>query len=126
MHAGHVSGMHDPTEGGLITALWEMAQVCGMQLRVNLQSVPIPGISRKICQALKLDPLRTIASGSLLIAVSASDASSICQALEEGGIDCTDIGIVEIGDAGVINTAGGRQEPVLPASRDEICKIFET
>jgi hypothetical protein len=61
-----------------------------------------------------------------LIAVSASEAFSICMALEEHGINCTDIGMVEIGSAGVINTAGGREEPVLPASRDEICKIFES
>jgi len=126
VHAGHVSGMHDPTEGGLITALWEMAQVCGMQLLVNLQLVPIPAISMKICQALKLDALRTISSGSLLIAVSASDAASIIRALEEHGINCTDIGRLEKGNAGVINIAGGRDEQVLPATRDEICKIFET
>ena len=29
MESGGVTGMHDPTEGGLATALWEVAEACG-------------------------------------------------------------------------------------------------
>ena len=125
VQSGQVTGMHDPTEGGLKTALWEMSMACEKSLHVNLDLVPISPLSRRICLALDLDPLGVIASGSLLIAAAPMDAAHICQALIEKGITCTDIGQVVDGAPGVLNLAGGVPIPVYPAERDEICKILE-
>src|SRR4030043_358601 len=44
--AGIIPAMHDPTEGGIYTALWEMSQACGTSFRVNVSSVPVPELSR--------------------------------------------------------------------------------
>ena len=35
MESGGVTAMHDPTEGGLATALWEVAEACGHGLEVD-------------------------------------------------------------------------------------------
>ncbi len=42
MQAGKVTAMHDPTEGGLAGALWELAEACGHGLWFNPGRVPLP------------------------------------------------------------------------------------
>ena len=82
IQAGTVTAMHDPTEGGLAAALWEMATACEQTLIIKKDQIGIPEISQKICQAYNIDPLATIASGALLMAVEASDSQPIQDALQ--------------------------------------------
>ena len=124
MQAGRVTAMHDPTEGGLAAALWELAQACGHSLVVDPAAVPVPPLSARICQALDLDPLAAIASGALLLAAPAEDAPKIRRTLEAEGIVCAEIGAVEAGPATVRQiTASGRQPWPHPA-RDEIARVY--
>jgi hydrogenase maturation factor len=67
--AASVHAMHDPTEGGVATACWEMAQAAGVGLRVDRERIPVLSEGRVLCEAFGLDPLGAIASGSLLLAV---------------------------------------------------------
>ena len=62
------TAMHDPTEGGVIGALWEMAEASAAGFRVFVERIPVRPATRAICAALGVDPLRLIASGALLIA----------------------------------------------------------
>ena len=80
--AGVVTAMHDPTEGGLAGALWEMAEACGHSFSIDPEAVIIPPIALKICRALEIDPLWTIASGALLLTAPKRYAPAICAALE--------------------------------------------
>jgi hydrogenase expression/formation protein HypE len=122
--AGRVTAMHDPTEGGLATALWELAEASQCALAVDANAIPIPGLSERICQAFDLDPLAAIASGALLLSVVGEDASRICQALDGAGILCTEIGIVEPGPLAVWqSTPEGRRTLPRP-ERDAIAKVF--
>ncbi len=61
----------------------------------------IPELSAKVCQVFGLDPLATIASGALLLAVRAEDAETVRIALQENHIPCTQIGVIEAGEAGL-------------------------
>lgn len=128
IRAGDVHAMHDPTEGGLLTALWELAQACQHSLWVDLQSVQVPQLSRRICQALGVDPLAAIASGALLLAVAPSDALAICQALLASGIDCIEIGVVldEAGEPTVWSGAPENRQLLHLPQRDSIASLFET
>jgi len=120
--AGRVHAMHDPTEGGLAGALWELSEASGRRLVIDPAAVPVPDIARRICTALDLDPLATIASGALLIAAEGADSTAICAALEAEGIACAVIGRVEDGTAGVFTTHGS----ALPRpARDEIARVYE-
>lgn len=119
--AGRVSAMHDPTEGGLAAALWEMAQACGHAFRIDPAAVPIPALAGRVCAIFGLDPLATIASGALLLTAPPGDADAITRALHEAGIDCTRIGVVEAGEPQVWTPAGLLPRP----SRDEITKVYE-
>ncbi len=123
--AGKVSGMHDPTEGGLAAAIWELAEASGRSLTVDLSSVPIPPLSARICRAFGLDPMATIASGALLLTAPASDAGDICRALAAEGIPCTEIGTVSEGPAMVWQIDEGSRTPLPRPDRDEIGKAYE-
>jgi len=122
--AGVVTAMHDPTEGGLAAALWELAEACGHILSVNLNEVYIPPISQRICDIFEINPLAAIASGALLLASPADHALTIQQALEHQGIRCSDIGWVVEGDPAVWITACSVRQLLPRPARDEIARIF--
>ena len=122
--AGNVTGMHDPTEGGLYAALWELAQACGHTLAVYQESINVYQISRRICDLFDIDPLGAIASGSLLLTVDPADADKVCNALKSEGIPCAEIGTVKRGDPAVVHP--DREDELYPyPDRDEITKAYE-
>lgn len=124
--AGRVTAMHDPTEGGLYAALWELAKASGKRLIIDKRSVPIPTISEEICMLFGIDPLAAIASGALLITCHPDDSMKIIDALDSVGIACRRIGEVETGSAEVWHdTPDGRNLIPYP-ERDEIAKLLES
>ena len=123
--AGRVSAMHDPTEGGLYTAVWELAHASGCALVVDPSAVPIPEIAGRACAAAGIDPLASIASGALLIAAPGDDSGKIIRALIKEGIPCAEIGYAEPGPAAAWGEVGGRRTPLPLPERDEITRIFE-
>ena len=70
-----VHSMHDPTEGGLINGIIEMALASQKEIEVDLEKVLIYDASRILCQEYGLNPLGVIASGALLLTISPSDFS---------------------------------------------------
>jgi hydrogenase maturation factor len=126
LKAGQVTAMHDPTEGGLAAALWELATACGHDLVVDLQRVSIPTLAERICAVFEIDPLAAIASGALLLTTPANQVAPICQALEMEGISCTQIGRVERGNGKVWIDKGGRMDLLPYPERDEITRVVES
>lgn len=122
--AGKVTAMHDPTEGGLLTALWELAQASRCQLMVDLETVPISPLSARICQIFQIDPLAAIASGALLLTTPSREAQPICQALTTAGIPCCEIGEVTTGKAAVWSTSSLGNQPLPYPSRDAIAEVL--
>jgi hydrogenase maturation factor len=119
-----VHSMHDPTEGGLINGLIEMAWASEKEIEVDLEKVFIYRESRILCQALGVDPLGTIASGALLLTVSPSDLSPIEKAFRNNSIPFQVIGKVKKGPVRVlrIDSKGRKELKFLP--QDEILKIY--
>jgi hydrogenase maturation factor len=122
VQAGTVHAMHDPTEGGLAGALWELCEASRQRLVIDPADVPIPALGQKVCDAFGINPLATIASGALLLAATADTAAAIRAALEAEGILCAEIGRVEEGAPGVFVPDGA---PLPRPLRDDIAKIFE-
>jgi hydrogenase expression/formation protein HypE len=123
IRAGRVTAMHDPTEGGVAAALWEMAISSSATFQIDSRRIMIPPLSAKICRHFHLDPLATIASGALLLTVAAQDAGAICAALQAQAIACTEIGQVAAGAAEVWDSSQGTLLP-RPA-RDDITRVYE-
>ena len=125
IQAGQVTAIHDPTEGDLVGAFWDLAEACVHTLIIDSQAVIMPPISRKICQAFGINPLETIASGALLLTTPPEEASAICHALQEKGGPCVEIGTVEIGSSQVLQSTCKGSMPLPRLARDEIARVFE-
>jgi hydrogenase maturation factor len=118
------TAMHDPTEGGVLGALWELGEASGTGFNVELERIPIRPPTRVICAALGADPLRLVASGALLIACR--DGQRLAGELSELGIEATVIGKVTEFDAGrYLIDADGSLVPVGPVGRDELYRLIE-
>ena len=122
--AAQVHSMHDVTEGGLITGLREVAAASDLGLAIEEGSIPILPETVEVCQALDLDPLGLLASGSLIITLSPEDVPSLLSALEKKGIDGWEIGRMMPQEEGLISI-GRTGEIELPQfSRDELARYF--
>jgi hydrogenase maturation factor len=106
------------------TACWELAQAADVGLRVDRERIPVLREGRVLCEAFGLDPLGTIASGSLLIAVAPADAPRVLEACRAAGIDCAEIGSVTEASAGVSLVTGGHARPMPTFPQDQITRIF--
>lgn len=118
-----VTAMHDPTEAGIVGALWEMAEASGCGFRVDVARIRIRSATRAICAALECDPLRLIASGALLIACR--DGAAMVQGLEDSGIQAAQIGaLTGRSDGRQLIHEGGHVEEIARLERDELYRLL--
>ena len=99
--AGAVA-LHDPTEGGLVAGLDELAVASGVRLRIDPKAIYwfAPGLA--VCRALGVDPWTALASGALLAVLSPERATTTLERLRLSGYKAVEIGRAEIG-AGVVD-----------------------
>ena len=120
----HVSAMHDPTEGGLATGIWEMAQAAGIGMDVDFDRVAIAPESKAMCAAFGIDPLGTIASGALLATLPPAETPSLLRALEQAGIPAQVIGQATEPGGPLRARRDGRETPFPRFAVDEIARLF--
>ncbi len=75
--------MHDVTEGGILGALWEVAEAADSGIRVFSDLVPVNAITQRICNIFEICPLRLISSGSMLIVIARESADALIARLSE-------------------------------------------
>lgn len=121
---GGVTGMHDPTEGGLYAALWEFAYASGKGFEIAFDRVYISDDSARICDRLDVNPLEAISSGSLLLTVSKDKCEDVIKAIEETGVRVDEIGQVVEG-RGVWAVREGDRAAIKQPSRDALARLFE-
>ena len=90
--SGRAVALHDVTEGGVATALEELARAAGLSIRVDLDALDPYPETRTLCEALRVDPLGLIGSGSLLIAVRPADEAVMLELLAEAGTEARPVG----------------------------------
>jgi hydrogenase maturation factor len=119
-----VHSMHDPTEGGIASALCELAEAAGVGLRIDADRIVRLPEGVELCRAFGLDPLGTIASGALLLTLAPAEAGIVIHALAREGIDCHYIGQVVPADQGVKLVEGATERPMPLFAQDEITRLF--
>lgn len=119
-----VSALHDVTEGGMATALWELSQAGGKGLRIFLDQIPVFPETRRIAGLLGIDPLGLIGSGSLVIACRPDSAQRLMTELSEKNIRVTDIGAVMASEPGIQAENRGCSVPWPTFEGDEITRLF--
>ena len=121
---GAVRALHDPTEGGLANALWELAEASKVGISVVETEIPRYPESTRLAELFGIDLLGAIASGALLIACAQGDASRVLASLEEAQVDAHVIGRVTEEEQGV-KMVGRRQTVELPRfSADELTRAL--
>ena len=127
--AAPIHAMHDPTEGGVATALHEMADASNVGLLIDsaaLTDMILPETT-ELCRALgDVNPLGLIASGALLICVRSDRAPTVVAALQEEGIRANIIGHATDRSDGLYLTNTGHAEIPLPRyNQDELTRILD-
>ncbi|MFB0501360.1 MAG: AIR synthase family protein, partial [Candidatus Bathyarchaeia archaeon] len=92
IEVGGVHAMHDATEGGIAGCLQEIAWASNVGVVVHEERIPIYEETRAVCNALNIDPLKTISSGALIISAHPDKAEEIVVALKKKGIQASVIG----------------------------------
>ena len=120
-----VHAMHDPTEGGLATALRELAAAGNVGLSIREEAIDVLPETNALCAELGLDPMGLIASGALLIAAAPGDASRVVTALMEAGIAASVIGTAtDLPERLVLVAPDGTVKCLPEFPRDELARLF--
>lgn len=122
--AGLVTAMHDPTEGGLATGIVELAMASGTGMEIDLDRIPIPELSRRLCAAFGLDPMGTLASGALLATAAPVCVDALLQLWEGIGRAARVIGRVVSAKEGLSALKEGQRIPFPTFVVDEITKLW--
>jgi hydrogenase maturation factor len=92
---GGVHAMHDATEGGLVTALNEMAIASGVGFRVEMEKVPVNAEVKRLWEHFKLSHEQVLAmssTGTILAAVAPQAKDKVEEALRRMGVSAKFIG----------------------------------
>jgi hydrogenase maturation factor len=122
--AGGVVAMHDPTEGGLATAIRELALAACTGARIDAEKIPVLPETRLIAEALGIDPLGMLSSGALLLAVRPQAASSVMRALEQAGIGASAIGELTEDPDSFTMASGDVVGPLPEYAVDELARLL--
>lgn len=119
------SGMHDVTEGGIYGAIWEMCSLSEKGAFINESLIFIDPVTKKICDYYKINPLRLISSGCMLIVAPKEKAKLILQSLGRENIKAGVIGEVRSKEEGIKTLKGdGSVSEIKPPEADEIYKVI--
>jgi hydrogenase expression/formation protein HypE len=118
-----VHAMHDPTEGGVLNGLWEIAEASNLGVEVWADRIPVAPATKVICGSLRLDPLKLMSSGALLLAVEASKASRVRESMSRIPGKLTEIGKLTSRGEGRWLLNFGKRERLKAVSQDELYQI---
>ena len=122
--AGAVSAMHDPTEGGIATAVREIAAAAGAGLIMARENVPVSPETAAIAAAFGIDPLGLLSSGSLLAAVPKDRVAIAEDALRVVDVPFAWIGKLTPVDKGIQLRESGTVGPLPEFAVDELARVL--
>lgn len=117
------TSMHDPTEGGVAAALFELATASHKRFVIDLERIPVAAHTVHLCARFGLRPLGLIGSGALLLTIAAPRADSLIRTLRRRRVAATCIGSVAAG-SGVAAYQAGKRVRFIWSQRDELTKLL--
>ncbi|MCC7535876.1 MAG: hydrogenase expression/formation protein HypE [Deltaproteobacteria bacterium] len=99
-----IHAMKDPTRGGVVSALSEMATKAGVAVHLSAQAIPMSAPVRAASELLGIDPLWVANEGKALIVVERDAVEPLLRALRDHplGRDAAAIGHVAAGEPGAL------------------------
>lgn len=125
IEVGGVTAMHDPTEGGVLGGVQELARASNVGFIVYEDRVIINSETKAICNVLNADPLKTISSGSLLITVRPNKADELVRTLISSGVKASIIGeIVDKSEGDFLVKSDGAKVKLTELVQDHLWLIL--
>jgi hydrogenase maturation factor len=121
---GGVTALHDPTEGGVATAVNELARGSDCGAEVLADAIPVLPETRAICDHFELNPLGLLSSGALLVAVAPGHRESIRTAATAAGVPITHIGRLTAPHDGVTMLTSSGRVPLPVFDSDEVTRVL--
>ncbi len=118
-----VHALHDPTEGGLATGIYEMVKIANLGVQIEMDRIPLLAEGKLICDYFDIDPLGCISSGSLLLAVPPKSVEPILTAFKVNDIEAADIGRVMPKEEGHVLVEHGKKSKLPIYYQDELLRI---
>ena len=91
--------------GGILGALWEMAEQAGVGLEIDLRRIPIRQETVEICEYFDVNPYYLYSEGALLIGTER--AGTLAAAFTDAGIPAAVIGYAASGRKRIIRNGEG-------------------
>ncbi len=124
----YATSMHDPTEGGVLGGLLEIAYASNKTLEVWEDKIPVAKETKELCKALNIDVLKLISSGVLIATVPKDKVHEALMTLNSKGFNASIIGEVhEASDNLVIlhRTGGIVEKYDNVFVEDELMRLWE-
>ena len=120
-----VHSLHDVTEGGIVTALREVAAASNLGVVFEAESTPVLPECEAVCAALGIDPMGLLGSGALVATMPSIDAPRALRALDSIGVNGWEIGqMIEQEDGmWLIDRRGEHELPHF--ARDELARYLD-
>lgn len=113
------TAMHDATEGGILGAVWEVAECSNVGLEIYADKIPVLECTKELCRISNINYLRLISSGTMII--TAFEGSKLVTKLNEAGINASIIG--KITEQGRYFTFDNIRTELCPQEKDEIYNV---
>jgi len=120
-HKCGVTSMHDVTEGGILGAVWEVAECANVGIIIEKDKIPVTSETRQICDVFDISPYRLISSGCMVM--TTFDGKQCLEELEKLDIPACIIG--KVTKQGKYIMIDGAKEELVPPESDELYKAFE-
>lgn len=76
-----VHALRDPTRGGLVAAVVEIARAAGVGVELDEAAIPVPDTVASACSFLGLDPLQVANEGKMVAFVAPGESDAVLAAL---------------------------------------------
>lgn len=121
-----IHAMHDVTEGGILGAVYEMAQANQKGVVVHTEKIPLGSNQQLICDQFQLNPLEIIGAGSMLMAVDPKAVEDLNSYYQSNGIDLTEIGVFTSSNKDCILKNSKGEQKFIPKEKDPYWEAFFT
>jgi len=119
-----IHALHDPTEGGLASAVLELLAEKKFGVELDAARIPLFPETKLLCEQFGLDPLGLISSGALLLVGEAQACEQVLAQYHAANIQAANIGSVLPEGEGYWLLEENERQPLPWFSRDEILRVL--
>ena len=114
--------LYEMGKGGVLAALWKMAEVSQIGLKIDLRKIPIRQETIEVCEIFDLNPYKLQSDGAILIGIRGGEA--LVQRLRNEGFMAEIIGQTNSGNDRLLYSGGSARYLERPAE-DELYRIID-